>query len=56
MRSDLSPCEGARRSLADGLRHEAELFGEVVKLKDMRIGIENFLTKGPRSKAEFVHG
>jgi enoyl-CoA hydratase/3-hydroxyacyl-CoA dehydrogenase len=48
--------EGAQKSLADGLRHEAELFGDVVKLKDMRIGIENFLQNGPRSKAEFVHG
>jgi hypothetical protein len=48
--------EGAKMSLADGLEHEAQMFGEVAKLKDMRIGIENFLTKGPRSKAAFVNG
>ncbi|MBL4847674.1 MAG: 3-hydroxyacyl-CoA dehydrogenase/enoyl-CoA hydratase family protein [Planctomycetes bacterium] len=47
--------EGARLSLEDGLALEAKLFGEVVKLEDMKIGIENFMTKGPRSKAEFLH-
>ena len=47
--------EGARRPLAEGLRLEAELFGEVAKLKDMRIGVETFLKEGPRAKAKFVH-
>ncbi|MCA8924914.1 MAG: 3-hydroxyacyl-CoA dehydrogenase/enoyl-CoA hydratase family protein [Planctomycetes bacterium] len=47
--------EGARMSLADGLKHEAELFADVVRTQDMKIGITNFMTKGPRSKAEFVH-
>ncbi|MEZ6186139.1 MAG: 3-hydroxyacyl-CoA dehydrogenase/enoyl-CoA hydratase family protein [Planctomycetota bacterium] len=47
--------EGARLPLADGLKHEAELFADVVRTQDMRIGITNFLTKGPRSRAEFVH-
>ena len=47
--------EGARLPLAQGLALEAKLFGEVVKLEDMRIGIENFMTKGPRSRAEFTH-
>ncbi len=48
--------EGAKLPLADGLRLEAKAFGEVCKLKDFRIGVENFLTNGPRSKAPFVHG
>lgn len=48
--------EGAKLPLADGLALEAKLFGEVVNLEDMKIGIDNFMTKGPRSKAEFVHG
>jgi len=47
--------EGARMPLADGLKHEAELFADVVRTQDMKIGITNFMTKGPRSKAEFVH-
>ena len=47
--------EGARGDLTAGLTIENELFGEVCKTQDMKIGIENFLTKGPRSKAEFVH-
>ncbi len=48
--------EGAKLSLADGLKLEAKAFGEVCKLRDFRIGVENFLTNGPRSKAAFVHG
>jgi enoyl-CoA hydratase / 3-hydroxyacyl-CoA dehydrogenase len=47
--------EGARKSLAEGLRHEAELFGEVVKLEDMKLGIKTFMEQGPRAKAPFVH-
>lgn len=48
--------EGAKMPLDKGLRHEAELFGDVVKLKDMKIGITTFLKDGPRAKAPFVHG
>jgi enoyl-CoA hydratase / 3-hydroxyacyl-CoA dehydrogenase len=48
--------EGAKLPLGEGLALEAKLFGEIVNLKDMKIGIDNFMTKGPRSKAEFVHG
>jgi enoyl-CoA hydratase/3-hydroxyacyl-CoA dehydrogenase len=48
--------EGARMPLDKGLRHEAELFGDVVKLEDMKIGITTFLEQGPRAKAPFVHG
>lgn len=45
--------EGARMSLDEGLRHEAKLFGECCETEDMRIGVRNFIEKGPRSKAEF---
>ncbi|MGE0709356.1 MAG: 3-hydroxyacyl-CoA dehydrogenase/enoyl-CoA hydratase family protein [Planctomycetota bacterium] len=47
--------EGARLPLADGLALEAKLWGEGVELEDFRIGIKNFLEKGPRSPAPFVH-
>ena len=47
--------EGAGMSLDDGLALEAKKFGQVCDLEDMRIGVENFLTKGPRSKADFVN-
>lgn len=47
--------EGARMSLEDGLKHEAQLFGDVCRTKDMEIGLTTFLTKGPKAKAEFTH-
>jgi len=47
--------EGARGTLDEGLRLEAKLFGECCETRDMRIGVDNFLENGPRSKAEFVH-
>jgi enoyl-CoA hydratase / 3-hydroxyacyl-CoA dehydrogenase len=47
--------EGCRRPLADGLRLESELFGECCATEDMRIGVDNFLANGPRSKATFVN-
>lgn len=47
--------EGARLPLKEGIALEARKFGEVCGLEDMRIGVENFMTKGPRSKAPFVH-
>jgi enoyl-CoA hydratase/3-hydroxyacyl-CoA dehydrogenase len=47
--------EGAARPLAEGLALENTLFGEVCKTKDMRIGINTFLEKGPREKAAFIH-
>lgn len=46
---------GARKTLAEGLALEAELFGDVCQTKDMAIGLENFIKKGPRVKADFVH-
>ena len=47
--------EGAKMSLEDGLELEARLFGECINTEDMKIGIENFMKNGPRTKAEFVH-
>ncbi len=47
--------EGLAMPLAEGLRFESRCFGEVCELEDKKIGIDNFLEKGPRSKAEFVH-
>ncbi len=47
--------EGCRKPLAEGLQFEAEMFGEVCKTKDMRIGVDNFIANGPGKKAEFVH-
>jgi enoyl-CoA hydratase/3-hydroxyacyl-CoA dehydrogenase len=47
--------EGARMGLDQGLEFESKCFGEVCALEDMRIGMENFLKNGPRSKAQFVN-
>ena len=47
--------EGAKMNLRDAIAFEAKCFGEVCGTKDMRIGVDNFITKGPRSKAPFVH-
>ncbi len=47
--------EGNRLPLDEGLRFEAQCFGEVCALEDMRIGVENFMRNGPRAKAEFVN-
>ena len=47
--------EGCAKPLAEGLKVESDMFGEVCKTEDMKIGVKNFLEKGPRSKAEFVH-
>jgi enoyl-CoA hydratase/carnithine racemase len=47
--------EGCRKPLEEGLHFESEMFGECVKTEDTKIGIKNFLEKGPRSPAPFVH-
>ncbi len=47
--------EGAKLGLDEGLRFESKCFGEVCGLEDMRIGMENFMKNGPRSKAEFLN-
>ncbi len=46
---------GAAMDLRSGIVHEAKCFGEVCATEDMRIGVQNFLQNGPRSKAEFKH-
>ncbi len=47
--------EGAQMTLEEGLKHEAKTFGECVRTKDMRIGMENFMKYGPKRNAEFAH-
>ncbi len=47
--------EGAKMTLEEGLKLEAKIFGECLLTQDMRIGIENFLTKGAKVNANFVH-
>ncbi len=47
--------EGLAMGLEEGLKFESQCFGEVCGLEDMRIGMDNFMTKGPRSKATFVN-
>jgi enoyl-CoA hydratase/3-hydroxyacyl-CoA dehydrogenase len=47
--------EGARMTLEKGLKHEAEMLGECVRTKDMRIGMENFMKYGPKKNARFAH-
>jgi enoyl-CoA hydratase / 3-hydroxyacyl-CoA dehydrogenase len=47
--------EGCSKPLSEGLQVESEMFGACCATRDMRIGVETFLTKGPRAKPEFVH-
>lgn len=47
--------EGGKMTLDDGLKHEAKLFGECWTTEDNRIGLKNFVEKGARSKAHFIH-
>ena len=47
--------EGARMTLEDGLKNEAKLFGQCWTTEDNRIGLKNFIEKGAKSKADFVH-
>jgi hypothetical protein len=44
---------GAMASLGTGLKMEAVAFGACFETKDARIGLENFITNGPRATAEF---
>ena len=46
---------GAKMSLAEGLDLESRSFGQCIETKDMWIGLENFMTRGAGSKAEFIH-
>lgn len=45
----------AKLPLAEALAFEAKCFGEVCGTEDMRLGVDNFLKNGPKSKAAFVH-
>ena len=47
--------EGAKMTLAKGLKLEAKLFGECLLTQDMRIGMENFMKHGAKVNANFVH-
>ncbi|MGC8658566.1 MAG: 3-hydroxyacyl-CoA dehydrogenase/enoyl-CoA hydratase family protein, partial [Desulfomonilaceae bacterium] len=47
--------EGGKMTLEDGLKNEARLFGQCWTIEDNRIGLKNFVEKGAKSKAEFVH-
>jgi enoyl-CoA hydratase/carnithine racemase len=47
--------EGGKMTLDDGLKNEARLFGQCWTTEDNRIGLQNFLEKGARSKAPFIH-
>ena len=47
--------EGSRMNLDDGLDLEARMFGECLLTEDMKIGIENFKTNGPKTNANFIH-
>ncbi len=39
----------------DAFEFELRTFEKICGLKDMRIGVDNFVANGPRAKAEFVH-
>ncbi len=47
--------EGAKMTLEDGLKLEAEIFGECFSTQDRKIGIDNFMKNGPKVNANFVH-
>ena len=46
---------GLTKSLDEGLALELDVFKRICGLEDMRFGVDNFVEKGPRSKATFVH-
>ncbi len=46
---------GSGLSLDEGLDLESRMFGECLTTEDMKIGLENFKTNGPKAKAHFVH-
>ncbi len=47
--------QGGKMTLEDGLKNEAYLFGQCWTTKDSKIGLQNFVEKGAKSKAEFIH-
>lgn len=46
---------GLALSLDEGLALELDVFMRICELEDMRVGVDNFVAKGPRSRATFVH-
>lgn len=47
--------EGSRMTLKEGLDLESRMFGDCLTTEDMKIGLENFKTNGPKVKANFIH-
>ena len=47
--------EGSRLNLHEGLELESRMFGECLLTEDMKIGLGNFKTNGPKAKANFIH-
>jgi enoyl-CoA hydratase/carnithine racemase len=47
--------EGAKMTLADGLKLEAKTFGECFGTEDRWIGVDNFMKHGAKVNANFVH-
>ncbi len=47
--------DGIKLPLNEALELESKLFGECILTEDMKIGLDNFMTNGPRAKAEFKH-
>jgi enoyl-CoA hydratase/3-hydroxyacyl-CoA dehydrogenase len=47
--------DGSHMSLNEGLELESRMFGECLLTEDMKIGMENFKTNGPKAKANFIH-
>lgn len=47
--------DGIKLPLNEALELESKLFGECILTEDMRIGLDNFLTNGPKVKAKFKH-
>jgi enoyl-CoA hydratase/carnithine racemase len=47
--------EGGKMTLEDGLKNEAKRFGQCWNFEDNRIGLQTFVEKGAKAKAEFKH-
>ncbi len=47
--------EGAKLPLDQALEIESRMFGACLETEDMKIGLDNFNTNGPKSKASFIH-
>lgn len=47
--------EGVHMDLHEGLALESDMFGACMQTEDMKIGLENFITNGPKVPAHFIH-